>query len=239
MMKAETEKIQAESARAEAEVEGALVMINHVNLPRTRAAILTAIQAQMPDTISAAMAKSCICKSLSRRESSMARSLIRDCDIVPVDAIWLGGTMQSTISAFFRRAIRRENRPALEIAGAGLQMPDDLLFPELRNLSAVPALNRQEPGYDPASELFLAFPKEAFPKAPDQPTRADAEAAFVRLSSPFREYVFKDDASRAVALSGLMCAVARTSMQSCPLHAISAGNSGDGKTKIANRYSRI
>jgi hypothetical protein len=56
----------------------------------------------------------------------------------------------------------------------------------------VPTLTRQEPGYDPASGLFLAYPKEAFPEPPENPTRADAEAAFARLSSPFREYIFKD-----------------------------------------------
>jgi hypothetical protein len=241
MMKAEAEKIQAGAALADAQVEGALVMVNHVNLPRLAAAILTAIRAQMPDTIFRRNGE-IVHLQVTKPKKIVDGALVDPgyCDIVPVDATWLGGTMQKHNIRFFSEGNSpREIAPPWKLLERVLQMPDDLLFPELRNLSAVPTLNRQEPGYDPASELFLAFPREAFPKAPDQPTRADAEAAFARLSSPFREYVFKDDASRAVALSGLMCAVARTSMQSCPLHAISAGNSGDGKTKIANMVGMI
>jgi hypothetical protein len=241
LMKAEAEKIRSEGARTEAESQGTLVMVDKVNLPRMAAAVVGAIQAQMPDTIFRRNGE-IVHLQVTKPKKIVDGALVDPgyCSIVPVDATWLGGTMQKHNIRFFSDGDSPgEIAPPWKLLERVLLMPDGLLFPELRNLSAVPTLTRQEPGYDPASELFLAFPKEAFPEAPENPTRADAEAAFARLSSPFRDYIFKDDASRAVALSGLMCAVARSSMQSCPLHAISAGNSGDGKTKIANMFGMI
>ncbi|AGH50187.1 hypothetical protein G432_12330 [Sphingomonas sp. MM-1] len=110
---------------------------------------------------------------------------------------------------------------------------DESRFPPLRGLSMTPTLRCEQPGYDPESRLFLAFPPGMFPPGNMTPTQAEAEAALVRLAHPLRGFPFVADADRSVALSGMIAAVIRGEMRTCPLHLIDAPARGTGKTKLA------
>lgn len=110
---------------------------------------------------------------------------------------------------------------------------DESGFPPLRGLSMTPTLRCETPGYDPESGLFLAFPSGMFPPGKMEPTRAEAEAALERLAHPLREFPFVTDADRSVALSGMIAAVVRGELRTCPLHMIDAPARGTGKTKLA------
>jgi hypothetical protein len=106
-------------------------------------------------------------------------------------------------------------------------------FPVVRGLSLTPSLSRDEPGYDPATKLLLAFSEGVFPDPPP-PTRIEAEHALARLLHPLRGFPFVDDAARAVALSAMLCAVIRGEMRTCPMHVFDAPAAGSGKSKLAD-----
>jgi hypothetical protein len=110
---------------------------------------------------------------------------------------------------------------------------DESRFPVIKGLSMTPTLTCERPGYDPGSQLFLAFPEGMFPPAPMQPTRGQAEAALARLARPLRGFPFPDAAARSVALSGMLSSVVRGELRTCPLHIIDAPAAGIGKTKLA------
>src|SRR5690606_20549056 len=110
---------------------------------------------------------------------------------------------------------------------------DESRFPPLRGLSMTPTLRAEMPGYDPESRLFLAFPENMFPPGKMEPTRAEAEAALRRLAHPLRGFPFVAEIDRSVALSGMIAAVIRGEMKTCPLHMIDAPARGTGKTKLA------
>jgi hypothetical protein len=60
----------------------------------------------------------------------------------------------------------------------------------------------QTPGYDSATGLFF-HSEENWPLVPDQPTRAQAQAAVRTLLEPFSEFPFVDDSARYVVIAGI------------------------------------
>jgi putative DNA primase/helicase len=88
------------------------------------------------------------------------------------------------------------------------------------------------PGYDPMSGLLFDPLGVVFPPVPAAPTEADAAAALARLKDPLKHFAFVDEASRAVALSGVLSAVARRAVDTVPMHCIDAPVAGSGKSKI-------
>ena len=96
-----------------------------------------------------------------------------------------------------------------------------------------PTLNCETPGYDRESQLYLAFPEGMFSSASMHPKREEAEAALKQLLHPLRGFPFLNDAARSVALSGMISAVIRGQMRTCPLHELDAPAAGSGKTKLA------
>jgi hypothetical protein len=89
-------------------------------------------------------------------------------------------------------------------------------------------------GYDPASGLYLDFRGAEFPTIPDQPRRDDARAALAVLKVPLEEFPFVDNAARSVALSAILTAFCRRTLNAAPLHAFDAPVRGTGKTLLAN-----
>jgi hypothetical protein len=84
-------------------------------------------------------------------------------------------------------------------------------------------------GHDATTDLLLVDPPD-MPPIPDKPTRADAVAALNRLKDLFAEFPYVDGASRSVALSGVISAVARGAFPNAPMHACSATDAGSGKS---------
>lgn len=123
--------------------------------------------------------------------------------------------------------------PSPSLMGMLGAVADESHFPPVRGLSLTPTLRCERPGYDPDSQLFLAFPEGMFPPGKMEPTREEAEAALARLVHPLRGFPFVADADRSVALSGMIAAVIRGEMRTCPLHMIDAPSRGTGKTKLA------
>ncbi|MCB1506682.1 MAG: hypothetical protein KDJ47_17075 [Hyphomicrobiaceae bacterium] len=110
---------------------------------------------------------------------------------------------------------------------------DGARFDPVVALSRVPTLTRNEPGYDPATGIFIAISDDdGFGDVPMQPTKEEALAALDVIRRPLREYDFPDPASAAVAVSGFICGYYRAQMRACPLHVWNALYPGSGKTKL-------
>ncbi len=105
-----------------------------------------------------------------------------------------------------------------------------------------------EPGYDPATGIFLDTGGATFPSVPDSPSRDDALAALAVLKDVIKDFPFipdEDDpvgqrsAYRSVALSGMLTAVCRKALRTAPGHGIDATDRGTGKTLLGNTIATI
>ena len=93
-------------------------------------------------------------------------------------------------------------------------------------------------GYDPATRLILIEPP-AMPPIPDQPTRDDALRALALLEELVCESPFENEASKSVALSGLITPVVRGAMPVVPMHVSSAPTAGTGKSFLWDMVAAI
>jgi putative DNA primase/helicase len=96
------------------------------------------------------------------------------------------------------------------------------------------------PGYDRATRLYLIEDKTLkLPPIPDKPTREQAAEALDLLKGLLPGFPFKTDASRAVALSGIITAVVRGAMNVAPLHVVRAHTRGTGKSFLVDLVSTV
>ena len=95
-----------------------------------------------------------------------------------------------------------------------------------------------EPGYDPATRLYLADPP-SMPDIAKQPSRDDALIALALLDGLLAEFPFTDKPSRSVALSALITAVARGGFMAAPLHASRSPEAGSGKSYLMDTVAAI
>jgi hypothetical protein len=100
------------------------------------------------------------------------------------------------------------------------------------------------PGYDAQTNILYEPAGGRFPRVPANPSKADALAALGVLKSLIREFPFvtngdKPPVGRAVALSGMLTAPIRRSLDAAPLHAIDAVVPGSGKGMIVEITSMI
>ena len=93
-------------------------------------------------------------------------------------------------------------------------------------------------GYDKATRLLLIEPP-AMPPIPDQPTRDDALRALALLEDLVCESPFENEASKSVALSGLITPVVRGAMTVVPMHVSSAPAAGTGKSFLWDMAAAI
>ena len=157
----------------------------------------------------------------------------------------------STVAIFMKFDARKKRNvlcdPPPKLVDTILASRGDWLFPVVRGVLTTPTLRPDgsllmEPGYDPISRYFVAFPSNlVVPKFPDAPTRADAEASLARLDRLLDGYDFVDDGgvSRSVALAMLMTQVLRCAMPVSPLLAVSATAPGTGKSHLVDLASTI
>jgi putative DNA primase/helicase len=146
------------------------------------------------------------------------------------------------------RHVRREEtwvqtNPTKEIADTILSRAGEWKFPFVNGVISTPTLRPDgsvlvTPGYDPATRLILVDPP-VLPLIPEQPTMEDAIRALALLKSLLIEFPFVDDASRSVALSGLITPVVRGAMSVVPMHIARAHVAGTGKSYLWDIASAI
>lgn len=121
----------------------------------------------------------------------------------------------------------------------------DWKIPSIAGVVTVPTMRPDgslltTPGYDAATRLFLVpDPALVLPPIPDRPTRAEALLALDLLKDLFAEFPFEKPVDLAVALSGLLSAVARAGMSTAPLHAIRANTPGTGKSFLVDIVAAV
>jgi len=93
-------------------------------------------------------------------------------------------------------------------------------------------------GYDARTQLFLESPL-GLPAMPDNPSKADAEAALKILDDLLHEFPFVDKPSRSVALSAMLSAVARGMFDVVPAHGATAPTPGTGKSYLFDIVAAI
>jgi putative DNA primase/helicase len=96
-----------------------------------------------------------------------------------------------------------------------------------------------EPGFNPATGIFFDPRGVSFPPVPTNPTRAEVRAAFSTILWLYQTFSFEADQDKAVALSLPLTLLARTGMETAPLHAFDAPVAGSGKSKLVSIASII
>jgi len=91
------------------------------------------------------------------------------------------------------------------------------------------------PGYDEATGLLFIPPLGVeFPAIPANPTREDALGALTILKDLLATFPFETSADLSVALSAILTAVIRRTLNTAPMHAFSAPRRGSGKGMLAD-----
>ncbi|MFS0738187.1 hypothetical protein ABC347_14180 [Sphingomonas sp. 1P06PA] len=133
--------------------------------------------------------------------------------------------------------------PPRNVAQTILARDGEWSFPILAGVITTPTLRPDgtilsQPGYDAQTRLLLLDPPE-LPPIPEHPSKADARAALDLLDSLLDGFPFVDQASRAVALSGIITPVVRGAMPVAPLHANTAPVAGSGKSYLIDLASAV
>jgi hypothetical protein len=96
-----------------------------------------------------------------------------------------------------------------------------------------------KPGYDAATGLLYDPQGVKFRPVPENPDIAAAKLALAVLKDLISTFPFVTDADRSVALSAILTALHRRSLQAAPLHGFSAPGAGSGKSKLVDIASLI
>lgn len=133
--------------------------------------------------------------------------------------------------------------PPRSVALTILARDGEWRFPVLAGVITTPTLRPDgtilsEPGYDPRTRLLLLNPP-TLPAISDKPSKDEATAALDRLDRLLDGFPFVDEASRSVALSGIITPVARGAMPVAPLHANTAPVAGSGKSYLIDIASAV
>jgi putative DNA primase/helicase len=146
-------------------------------------------------------------------------------------------------AAAWERFIRREKTwvaasPPEQIARILLSRIGRWQLPPIAGVITTPTLRPDgtilsEPGYDPVTRLLLVDPPP-MPDIPKRPSRDDALNALALLDDLLNEFPFVDEASRSVALSGLLTPVLRGALLVAPMHVFRAPAPGTGKSYLVD-----
>ncbi len=142
-----------------------------------------------------------------------------------------------------RKAADTPTDPPRSVALTILARDGEWRFPVLAGVITTPTLRPDgtilsQPGYDARTRLLLLDPPE-IPSISNAPSKAEASAALDLLDGLLDGFPFVDDASRAVALSGIITPVVRGAMPVAPLHANTAPVAGSGKSYLIDIASAI
>jgi hypothetical protein len=96
-----------------------------------------------------------------------------------------------------------------------------------------------QPGYDAATGLLYDPRGSHYPPIPGRPTKATAQDALKILDELLGSFPFVNEASRSVAISVILTACIRRSLQTAPLHGFTAPAAGTGKSMLVDLASLI
>ena len=96
-----------------------------------------------------------------------------------------------------------------------------------------------KPGYDLMTGLYFDPGSTVFLPIPTKPTLIDAQQALETLLAPFKEFKFKEPSDLSTAISAILTALIRRSIDNAPLFLITAPTMGTGKGLLANAISQI
>lgn len=135
----------------------------------------------------------------------------------------------------------RQVDPPMDVARTILSDQGDWPFHNIVSLVAAPTMDVKtgsvvdRPGIDPTTGLLAVFDPTAFPRVERGLSRQEAERRLRGVEHAlFREMPFVDEASRAVAMSALLCGLVRATMETCPMHVFDAAAAGTGKSMMAD-----
>jgi putative DNA primase/helicase len=128
--------------------------------------------------------------------------------------------------------------PPRQVADIILARDGEWYFRNLAGVITAPTMRPDgtlllSPGYDEATRLVLYDPPR-MPPIPLRPSRDEAIAALELIEDLFFEFPFVDEASKSVAVSGLMTTVCRGAMGVAPLHTFRAPVPGSGKSYLVD-----
>ena len=152
-------------------------------------------------------------------------------------------------AATFMKFNRRQDElvrvdPPLKIAVTLRQRGYNLKFPGLVGVVNCPQFTSNgqimgEPGYHPKTGIFYDPRGVSFPSVPMNPTGAEVRAALATLERLYKTFSFEAEQDRAVAISLPLTLIARTGMETSPLHAFDAPVAGSGKSMLVSISSII
>jgi hypothetical protein len=131
----------------------------------------------------------------------------------------------------------------VETAITYLSRKGDWRIPVLTGLTNCPTLRRDGSllgtlGYDAKTGLLFDLEGCTF-QVGDAPRRDEALDALSRLLGLIDTFKFVNDADRSVAISGILSALIRNSLDTVPLHAFTAPVAGSGKSLLVDIASII
>ena len=115
--------------------------------------------------------------------------------------------------------------------------------PELRGVRESPTLRAdgsilQTPGYDEKTGLWYE-PRSSYPVVPENPTRANADAALFEIAHVVRDFDFAAETDASTWLAAVLTAAIRPALEAAPVFGFDAPQFGAGKTLLANLVSLI
>jgi len=135
--------------------------------------------------------------------------------------------------------------PPSQLADVLLSRAGRCAFPTVAGIITTPTLRPDgtvldEPGYDPATRLFLAVtPGLILPAGVESADKGAAERGLADINGLLEGFPFVSGVSRAVALSAIITAVVRGALSVAPLHAFKSPTPGSGKSYLADIVSAI
>ena len=117
-------------------------------------------------------------------------------------------------------------------------------LPYLREVVSTPVIlwdgsTVETAGYEGRTGLLYEPGEVVFPPLPVCPTKEDALQALDVLMEPIKLFPYRDETARAIALSAILTAVMRSSLDTAPMHAFTAPTAGSGKSALVDVASII
>jgi putative DNA primase/helicase len=157
--------------------------------------------------------------------------------LAPIEAAYLKSSVTRTVDFHkWKRGSRERCGASTELANAILHRFGEWRFSRVTGVVTSQTLRPDgtilaKEGLDRATGLFVMGPLPPMDPIPEKLTRRDAEDAIAILDRELlSEFPFCDDASRSVALSGLITPNIRPALTCAPAHAATAPAPGTGKS---------
>jgi putative DNA primase/helicase len=155
----------------------------------------------------------------------------------------------ASASAHFLRFHKRENKwlpadPPMNVIRAWQARASRLRLPLLSGVISSPLILPtgriiDKHGYDPRTGFFFDPLGTSFSQVPAKPTQDDARQALEIFHGVIAEFPFVDEASKSVALSGILTSVARRALDFAFMHAVTAPAFGSGKSYLVDLFCMI